>query len=128
MGILHEETTDKILKAYYNVHNELGFGFLEKVYENALFIELKSLGVKCERQKPIDVFYKGEKVGTYFADIVVEDIIMMELKAVEGIVKEHEFQLINYLKATEMQVGLLLNFGKKPEFRRKVFTHLLERR
>ena len=81
------------------------------------------MGLDCERQKPIDVFYKEEKVGSYFADIIVEDSVIIELKAAEGIAEEHEFQLINYLKATEIEVGLLLNFGKKPQFKRKVFTN-----
>lgn len=123
MGILHEEVTDKILKGFYNVYNTLGYGFLEKVYENALYLELTSLGLKCERQKPIDVFYKNDKVGNYFADIIVENAIILELKAADNIAEEHEFQLINYLKATNMEVGLLLNFGKIPQFKRKVFTN-----
>ena len=123
MEILHAEITDKILKAYYCVYNSLGYGFLEKVYENALYFELTSLGLKCERQKPIDVYYKNNKVGNYFADIIVENTVIIELKAAEGIVEEHECQLINYLKATEMEVGLLLNFGKTPQFKRKVFTN-----
>ena len=123
MAILNKEITDKIIKAYYNVYNSLGYGFLERVYENALFIELTEMGLKCERQRPIDVFYKEVKVGNYFADIIVEDKLILELKAAEGIVEEHEFQLVNYLKATEIEVGLLLNFGKEPEFKRKIFTN-----
>ena len=123
MEILHAEITNKIIKAYYNVYNNLGYGFLEKVYERALYIELISLGLNCERQKPIDVYYKNNKVGSYFADIVVENTVIIELKAAEAIIEEHEFQLLNYLKATEMEVGLLLNFGKIPEFKRKVFTN-----
>jgi GxxExxY protein len=123
MEILHKQITDKILKGFFNVYNTLGYGFLEKVYENALFVELNDLGLKCERQKSIDVYYKENKVGNYFADIIVEKTIILELKAAEGIVEEHEFQLINYLKATHMEVGLLLNFGKTPQFKRKVFTN-----
>ena len=123
MRMLHEGITDKILKAYYNVYNTLGYGFLEKVYENALYLELIGMGLECERQKPIDVFYKNTKVGNYFADIIVENTVILELKAAEGIAEEHEFQLINYLKATNIEVGLLLNFGKTPQFKRKVFTN-----
>lgn len=123
MDILNKEITDKIIKAYYKVYNSLGYGFLERVYENALFIELTDMGLACEKQRPIDVFYKGIKVGNYFADIIVEGKVILELKATVGIVEEHEFQLVNYLKATEIEVGLLLNFGKVPEFKRKTFTN-----
>ena len=123
MDLLNKEITDKIIKAFYKVYNDLGYGFLERVYENALFIELTDMGLKCEKQRPIDVFYKEVKVGNYFADIIVEDKIILELKAAEGIAEEHEFQLVNYLKATEIEVGLLLNFGKAPEFKRKIFTN-----
>ncbi len=120
---MNREITDKIIKAYYKVYNELWYGFFERVYENALFIELTDMGLKCEKQRSIDVFYKGVKIGNYFADIIVEDKIILELKAAEGIAEEHEFQLVNYLKATEIEVGLLLNFGKAPEFKRKIFTN-----
>ena len=111
-----------ILKAFYNVYNTLGYGFLEKVYENAMMIELKKLSISCIAQSPIEVYYDSFKVGNYFADIIVEDKIILELKAAEAICEEHEFQLINYLKATDIEVGLLLNFGKKPEHKRKVLT------
>ena len=121
--MIQRELTDKILKAFYRVYNTLGYGFLEKVYENAMLLELKSMGLRCERQKPIEVFYKDHQVGEYFADLIVEECVIIELKAAEGLVEEHEHQLINYLKATEIEVGLLLNFGKKPQFKRKVFTN-----
>lgn len=117
-----KEITDKILKAFYTVYNELGYGFLEKVYENAMFIELTQNKLNCFRQKPIHVYYKNKIVGEYFADMVVEDKIIIELKSAETILKEHEHQLLNYLRSTQMNIGLLLNFGKKPEFRRKIFT------
>ena len=123
MELLHREITDKVLKAFYKVYNELGFGFLEKVYENALFLELKLMGLECDKQRPVKVYYNGQKVGEYFADIIVEDCIILELKAAEGLVEEHELQLINYLKATEIAVGLLLNFGKTPAFKRKIFAN-----
>jgi len=127
MELLHKEITDKIFKAFYKVFNELGFGFLEKVYENAMFIELCSMDLICEKQKPIKVYYSGQKVGEYFADIIVNDCLIIELKAAESLCEEHELQLINYLKATEIEVGLLLNFGKKPDFKRKIFTNDLKK-
>ena len=123
MDLLHQEITDKILKAFYNVYRELGYGFLEKVYENALSYELVSFGLDCKTQCPIDVYYCDRKVGQYFADIIVNDCVILELKAAESICEEHEFQLINYLKATNIEVGLLLNFGKKPSHKRKIFTN-----
>ena len=119
---LYSGLSNKILKAFYKVYNTLGYGFLEKVYENAMMIELQNMGLKCRQQQHIDVYYKEEKVGDYFADIVVEDTIIIELKAAEGIIEEHEAQLVNYLRATDMEVGLLLNFGKTPQHRRKVLT------
>lgn len=121
--MLHKDITEKIIKAYYKVYNELGFGFLEKVYENAMLIELNELGLNCEKQKPINVYYNRENVGEYFADIIVNDCVIIELKAAESLVEAHECQLINYLKATEIEVGLLLNFGQEPEIRRKIFTN-----
>ena len=120
---LYQELTDKIIQAFFKVYNTLGFGFLEKVYENALKIELEALRFFIERQKPISVYYSGNLVGEYFADLIVNGKIIIELKAAECLMKEHELQLINYLKATDIEIGLLLNFGKKPEIRRKIFTN-----
>lgn len=94
---LHSNITDLIIKAYYKVYNTLGYGFLEKVYENAMLIELTSLGLICERQKPISVFYSNKIVGEYFADIIVNNSVIIELKAAESLCKEHECQLVNYL-------------------------------
>ena len=127
MKYLHQDITEIIIKAFYNVYNELGYGFLEKVYENALMIELKSLGLKCEKQKPISVSFKGYNVGEYFADIIVENKVIIELKAAEGLVEEHEAQLLNYLRATEIEVGLLLNFGKKPQLKRQIFENVYKK-
>lgn len=124
---LHKELTSKIIEAFYKVYNSLGFGFLEKVYENALKYELESMHLKVEKQKPIDVYYREIKVGEYFADLMVENKVILELKAAEFLIEEHELQLINYLKATEIEVGLLLNFGKKPEIRRKIFSNNLRK-
>ncbi|WP_396141819.1 GxxExxY protein [Flavobacterium sp.] len=123
MNLLHKNITDIILKSYYKVYNNLGYGFLEKVYENALLYELRNHGLNCEKQKPIKVYYEQIQVGEYYADIIVDECIILELKAAESIAEEHEFQLINYLKATEIEIGLLLNFGKNPEFKRKIFTN-----
>jgi GxxExxY protein len=119
---LHSELSANVLKAFFTVYNTLGFGFLEKVYENALMIELRKLGLYCSQQQHIDVFYDHEKVGDYFADIVVEGKIIIELKALDSISPEHEAQLVNYLRATDMEVGLLLNFGKTPQYKRRVLT------
>ncbi|RLD20249.1 MAG: GxxExxY protein [Bacteroidetes bacterium] len=113
--------TGKILTCFYEVYNDLGFGFLEKVYERAMLAELKRKGLNCVSQQPIKVFYRGDTVGQYFADIIVENLVIIELKAATSLKEEHECQLINYLKATEIEVGLLLNFGTKPQFKRKIF-------
>ena len=125
----HSEITDKIIKGFFKVYNTLGYGFLEKIYENALFIELVAMGLFVERQKQIKVYYEGNRVGEYFTDLLVDNCVIVELKATETLCEDHEFQLINYLKATDLEVGLLLNFGKKPIFRRKVFsnTKIMER-
>jgi GxxExxY protein len=121
--LLHKDLTDRILNTFYFVYNELGYGFLEKVYQNSLFLELEARGFKVEPQKQIKVYFKGVKVGEYYADMVVDDLVILELKTAEGIALEHEAQLLNYLKGTEVEVGLLLNFGLKPQFRRKIFTN-----
>lgn len=118
----HSDITELVIKAFFNVYNKLGYGFLVKVYENSLVIECKKLGLKCHVQTPIEVFYDNQVVGFYIADMVVNQFVIVEIKAASAIVAEHEIQLINYLKATEIEVGLLLNFGKKPEFKRKVFS------
>jgi len=122
-SILHKELTGSILKLFYEVYNELGYGFLEKVYQNALYNELKNNGFEVESQKQIKVYYKNIEVGEYYADLIVNDKVILELKATETITEAHEFQLLNYLKSTDIEVGLLLYFGKKPEFCRKVFQN-----
>ena len=127
MEHLHKDITEKIIKAFYNVYNILGYGFLEKVYENAMMLELSSMHLICERQKPPDVYFKGKKVGEYFADIIVEDKVIIELKAAEGLIPEQEAQLLNYLKATNIKVGLLLNFGKTPRIKRQVFENIYKK-
>lgn len=120
---LHKSLSDSILKIYYEVYNELGYGFLEKVYQNAMYFELKSQGFKVEAQKQIKVYYKSQMVGEYFADIIVEDLITLELKACECLMDEHQAQLLNYLKATKVEIGMLLNFGTEPEFKRLIYTN-----
>lgn len=119
----HTELTERIIKSFYKVYNVLGYGFLEKVYENALIIELEKNGMKAIAQSAIDVYYEEEKVGIYFADIIVENKVIIELKACEEMALAHEAQLTNYLRATKIEVGLLLNFGKKPELKRRVFDN-----
>lgn len=123
MKYLHEDLTNEIISAFYEVYNKLGYCFLEKVYENALIIEFISRGLTCEKQKLIKVYYDNKVVGEYFADIIVENKVILELKASESLCKEHTYQLINYLKATNIEVGLLLNFGKKPQIARRIFTN-----
>lgn len=121
--MLHANLTEKIIKAFFKVNNTLGYGFLEKVYENAMAIELIKMGCNVRQQRNIKVYYETEEVGDYYADLLIDDLVIIELKAAESLCEEHEAQLINYLKATKMEVGLLMNFGKKAEFKRKIFTN-----
>lgn len=122
----HSHITELIIKAFFKVYNTLGYGFLEKVYENAMLIELRNQGLRAENQKGIKVYYDEIEIGNYLADIIVEDLIIIELKAAEALCEEHEAQLINYLKATNMEVGLLFNFGKTAQFKRKIFDNNLK--
>jgi GxxExxY protein len=122
-NILHKSITDIILKVYYEVYNELGYGFLEKVYQNAMYFELQSLGYKVEAQKQIKVYFKKKLVGEYYSDLLVEDKVIVELKATELLMNVHVAQIMNYLKATPIEVGLLLNFGDEPEFKRLIYTN-----
>ena len=119
----HAELSSKIIGAFFQVYNELGYGFSEKVYENSLTLELKKVGFKVEQQRSILVYYASQVVGQYAADLIVNDVILLELKAIHHLLDEHEAQLLNYLKATPIEMGLLLNFGPKAEFRRKVFDN-----
>ena len=120
---IHKELSQKVIGAFYSVYNALGYGFLEKVYENAFKHELELIGFNVQSQVPIEVFYRGIKVGQYFADLLIEKSIIIELKAAESLCEEHEHQLTNYLKATNIELGLLLNFGKEPQFKRIIFTN-----
>ena len=119
----HKELTAKIIECAYKVHNSLGFGFLEAVYQNALLIELLKAGLRAEKEKKIQVYYYNQLVGDYIADIIVEKRVILELKSVKELHPAHEAQLINYLKATCIEVGLLINFGESVEIKRKVFSH-----
>jgi GxxExxY protein len=119
----HQALTEQVIKAFFKVYNTLGYGFSEKVYQNALEIELRNRGFQVAPQAPIEVYYEGHLVGQYFADLLVNDLVILELKAVGSIASEHGTQLINYLKASRLEVGLVMNFGPKPEFQRRVFDH-----
>lgn len=117
----YSELTEKIIGTFYEVYNELGFGFLESVYENSLAIALRDKGLEVQQQIAIPVHFRGMKVGMFEADILVNNCVFLELKAVRAIDQAHIAQLMNYLKATEIEVGLLLNFGSRPEFKRLAF-------
>ena len=127
MGTLkHEELSKKIIAAAYNVRKELGHGFLEKVYKNAFAVELQEAGLKCVVESPLQVSYHGKIVGEYFADLIVEDKIVVEVKAVSKLDSVHEVQLVNYLKATGLNVGLLINFSQSVEVKRRIFGFATE--
>ena len=119
---LYSELTKKIIGCAYKVHYKLGAGFLEKLYENALLIELQKQGIAAVRQQPINVYYEGVLIGEYYADFLVKDKVIVELKALSELSRAHEVQLVNYLRATGMKVGLLINFGDKLTIRRKVMS------
>ena len=121
--MFEEELTGRIIRAFYKVDNTLGHGFIESVYHNAMILELRDQGLIIETEKSIAVYYEGSVVGTFSADLLVNSTVMIELKATDSIHPAHEAQLINYLRATVIEVGLLFNFGKKPEFKRKYFSN-----
>lgn len=120
----YKELTEKIIRIFYKVYNKLGYGFLEKIYENALMIEFRKEDIPACSQFAIKVFYEHEMIGEYYADVIVDNKVILEIKATSGLAKEHEAQLLNYLKATDIEVGLLLNFGPQPEVKRKAFDNL----
>jgi GxxExxY protein len=121
--LLHKKITDDILKVYFDIYNQLCYGFLEKVYQNAMYFELKNKGYKVEAQTPIKVYLKGQLIGEYYSDLLIENKVIIELKACEVLMNVHVAQLMNYLKATEIEVGLLLNFGEEAEFKRIIYTN-----
>jgi GxxExxY protein len=119
----YNSLTEKIIGVFYEVYNKLGYGFLEKVYEHAMVLECEKQGIPVVAQAPIRVAYDGKVIGEYFADLLVDGKVIVEIKALNGLAPEHEAQLLNYLKATSIEVGLLLNFGPKPQVKRKVFDN-----
>jgi len=121
--LLFKQETNEILGAFYKVYRTLGYGFLERVYQNAMFLELNKRGFLCCAYHPINVYYEGMIVGEYVADILVNNKIILELKAVNHLAEDHEKQLVNYLKATKIELGLLLNFGERAQVKRKIFTN-----
>jgi GxxExxY protein len=122
-GFKHKDITNKIIRVFYEVYNELGHGFLESVYERSLEIALDSLDLKVRRQIQIPVWFRGKPVGDFTADMLIENSVLLELKAARALDTSHHAQLLNYLRATEIEVGLLLNFGLKPEFKRLIFDN-----
>ncbi|MGA2020822.1 MAG: GxxExxY protein [Candidatus Sulfotelmatobacter sp.] len=119
----HSELTEKIIGLFYDVYNELGHGFLESTYAEALVVALQESELRVAREVPVPVWFRGRKVGQYYADLIVEDVVLLELKAGRTLESAHEAQLLHYLRATEVEVGLLLNFGLRPQFRRLLFDN-----
>ena len=119
----HAELTEAVINVFYHVYNTLGYGFLEKVYRNAMIVELQKRGHQVQQNVEIAIRYEGVVVGEYYAELIVDSLVLLELKAAEKIAPEHEAQILNYLKATNIEVGLILNFGPKPEIKRKVFDN-----
>ena len=119
----HSDLTGKILGAFFQIHKEMGFGFSEKVYESALEVLLQEIGLTPARQREILVYYHGRVVGEYKADMIVNGVVLLEIKSVEKLIDAHDAQLLNYLKSTEIEVGLLLNFGRQAEFHRKIYDN-----
>lgn len=123
MALKHGDLTQRLIGIFFSVYNEMGAGFLESVYEGALEIALQDAGLTVQRQVPIQVWFRGRRVGEFFADMLVEGTVMLELKAARALDAAHEAQLLNYLRATEIEVGLLFNFGPKPDFRRELYDN-----
>ena len=119
----YSELTEEVIGTFYEVYNELGQGFLEKVYEEAMAIALNAKGLDVEQQVAVPVWFRGAKIGSYEADIIVDGVVLLELKACKALDSSHESQLLNYLRSTEIEIGLLLNFGPRPQVRRFVFQN-----
>jgi GxxExxY protein len=122
-GLKHSELTDKIIGVFYDVYNELGYGFLESTYAEAMVIALEGSGLAAAREVPVPVWFRERKAGQYFADIAVGQTVLLELKTARTLDTAHEAQLLHYLRATEIEIGLLLNFGLRPQFRRLIFDN-----
>ena len=123
LGLKHSDLTEKIIGIFYDVYNELGYGFLESTYAEALVIALEEARLSAAREVPVPAWFRGRKVGQYYADLIVEGAVLLELKAARTLDSAHEAQLLHYLRATEVEVGLLLNFGLRPQFRRLLFDN-----
>jgi GxxExxY protein len=119
----HSELTEQIIGIFYDVYNELGFGFLEKVYEEAMVVALGERGIAVQQQVSVPVWFHGHEIGAYDADLVVNGVVLLELKACKALDSTHEAQLLHYLRSTEIEVGLLLNFGPKTQVRRFAFEN-----
>ena len=128
IDLKHRDLTQKVIGVFFEVYNELGHGFLESVYQKSFELALSSKGLKVDRKIQIPVWFRGEKVGDFEADILVEDCLLLELKGVRTLDRAHEAQLLNYLRATDVEVGMLFNFGVKPEFKRLAFDNSRKRR
>jgi GxxExxY protein len=122
-ALKHAEVIEKIIGVFYDVYNELGYGFLECVYEESLVIALNEAGLTANRQIPLPVWFRGHKVGEFRADVLVENCVLLELKSARSLDPAHEAQLLHYLKSTEIEIGMLLNFGARPQFRRLLFDN-----
>ena len=122
----YEDITHKIIGAAYQVHNKLGFGFLESVYKKAMIIELSKDNFKVEPEKPLKVYYDDQAVGDFYVDLFVEDEIIVEVKSVQNLAKEHEVQLVNYLNGLEKDIGLLINFGPSGVEVKRKYRHTKE--
>jgi GxxExxY protein len=123
LGLKHSDLTEKIIGIFYDVYNELGHGFLESTYAEALVVALEESGLSAVREVPVPVWFRGRKVGQYYADLILEGVVLLELKAARALDSAHEAQLLHYLRATDVEVGLLLNFGLRPQFRRLLFDN-----
>lgn len=123
MEAKHQEVSGLSIKAFYNVYNMLGVGFSEKVYHNSMMVELRRMGLSVVKEQEIRVHFRGQVVGEYYADIVVNDVLILELKAVKELISQHEAQVLNYLRATKYEVALLLNFGPEPQIQRKSYNN-----
>jgi GxxExxY protein len=123
IALKHSELTDKIIGAFYDVYNELGYGFLEATYAKAMVFALEEAELTAMREVPVTVWFRGRKAGQYFADIIVDNMVLLDLKDARTLDRAHEAQLLHYLRATEIEVGLLVNFGLRPQFRRLLFDN-----
>ena len=123
VNLKHSDVTEKLITTYYALYNELGFGFLESVYQKAFCLMLRERGLLFQEQIPSRVLFHGAEMGEFLADILVESAVLVELKVVRALEQAHERQLLNYLRATDVEVGLLFNFGPRPQFRRLAFDN-----